>query len=65
MKFSIVIPCYNEDENIKQLLKEIHDLKINNTFEVIIVDDFSKNKILIDESILNIFRVFLEFRWSK
>jgi Glycosyl transferase family 2. len=40
--FSIVIPIYNESNNIKILLKEIYFiLKDNFLFEVIIVNDGS------------------------
>ena len=46
MKFSIVIPLFNEAENISKLNSEIiqvlNDLKnTNNEFEIIYVDDSS------------------------
>ena len=46
MQFSIVIPCYNEQDNIVILLDEIYNnLKnYNFSYEVIIVDDASNDK---------------------
>ncbi len=42
--FSIVIPIYNESQNIKSLVYEIfNSLKDHNNFEVIIVNDFSSD----------------------
>ena len=42
--FSIVIPIYNEAQNIKSLVYEIfNSLKDHNDFEVIIVNDFSSD----------------------
>ena len=38
----IIIPCYNEAENINKILGKINDLKIKNLF-VIIVDDSKKS----------------------
>jgi glycosyltransferase involved in cell wall biosynthesis len=51
MKFSIVIPLYNEDDNINQLnielIKAINKLKkYNNEFEIIYVDDGSTDRTL-------------------
>ena len=51
MNFSIVIPLYNESENINQLnlelLRALKDSKnINHEFEIIYVDDGSTDKTL-------------------
>ncbi len=44
MNFSIVIPVFNEQDNIIQLVEEIHEvLKDNYIFELIIVNDFSND----------------------
>lgn len=40
MKVSIVIPCYNECATIEQLLKAVHESKVDDK-EVIVVDDAS------------------------
>ena len=45
-EFSIVIPIFNEEKNIRQLVKEIYEQdEIKNKFELIFVNDKS-----IDES---------------
>lgn len=41
MKFSIIIPCYNEEGNIQQCLRRIPPLEIES--EYIVVDDGSKD----------------------
>ena len=41
---SIVIPCFNEEENIFLLLKEFEKITINNNFELILVDNGSVDK---------------------
>ena len=50
MKFSIVIPLYNEADNINQLnselLNAINDSNNNNEFEIIYVEDGSSDKTL-------------------
>ena len=45
-KLSIIVPVYNEEENIAQLHKEINDVckKNNYIYEIIIVDDGSIDK---------------------
>ena len=42
-EISVVVPCYNEAENINATNKKIHEnlLKITNNFEIIYVDDGS------------------------
>lgn len=45
MKFSIVVPCYNEEKNISSLLESIKELDYpQNDFEVIIVDNNCTDK---------------------
>lgn len=45
MLLSIIIPVYNEEKTIKQVLRKISRLKIKNwQFELIIVDDGSSDK---------------------
>tara|TARA_B100001250_G_C19803546_1_gene792218 strand:+ start:1273 stop:1965 length:693 start_codon:yes stop_codon:yes gene_type:complete len=54
MKFSIVIPLYNEEDNIELLIKEINEALFNleSLFEIILVDDGSEdNTIKIIKSI--------------
>ena len=41
IKLSIVIPCYNEEDYVENLLKEL--LKEVNPHEIIVVDDFSSD----------------------
>ena len=44
-KLSIIIPCYNEENNIEDLLKKVNDVKLENMEkEIIVVDDCSKDK---------------------
>jgi len=42
--FSIIIPTYNEKQNIIPLLKEIKKMLISKNFEVIVVDDNSPDQ---------------------
>ena len=45
IELSIVIPCYNEDENIFPLFDKINDLlSKNKNIEVIIIDNGSTDK---------------------
>ena len=43
MKLSIVIPCYNEEKTIKDIIHAIQNSGINN-YEIIIIDDCSTDK---------------------
>ena len=43
MKVSIIIPSYNEIDNIEKLLNSI--FQINNDFKVFIIDDSNDNAI--------------------
>lgn len=42
-KISIVIPAYNEADNIGTLISEIKQLELNSAYEIIIVDDASSD----------------------
>ena len=41
---SIVVPLYNEEDNVVLLTEKIHDSLIGYSYEIIYVDDFSKDK---------------------
>ncbi len=43
MKFSVIIPAYNEAENLPGLMRELHDAmgRLHGDFEVIVIDDGS------------------------
>jgi len=44
MKLSIVIPAYNEEKTILEVIKKVKKVRLNNvTKEIIIVDDFSND----------------------
>ena len=43
MKLSIIIPCYNEENTIKEIINKIID-KVNIDKEIIVIDDFSSDK---------------------
>ena len=43
MKFSIVIPVYNESKNLPLLISQIYNVLQNHTFELIIIDDNSSD----------------------
>jgi len=45
MELSVVIPVYNEEENIEPLMREIHGVlgPLGKTYEIIAVDDGSKD----------------------
>ena len=57
MNFSIVIPCFNEEKNILNLLKEIKESLAGLKYEIIIIDDSSTDLSL---EILNQARNFIE-----
>jgi glycosyltransferase involved in cell wall biosynthesis len=42
LKISIIIPCYNEINNLEKIIKKIHEQK-NIKKEIILVDDFSND----------------------
>jgi len=41
IKYSVVIPCFNESDNLELLLKSLIQLNIQNNLEIIIVDNGS------------------------
>ena len=44
--FSIIIPAYNEELALPNLLDEIYNINFNKVFEVIVVNDFSSDSTL-------------------
>ena len=44
IKYSVVIPCFNESDNLELLLKSLIQLNIQNNLEIIIVDNGSTDK---------------------
>jgi glycosyltransferase involved in cell wall biosynthesis len=45
MELSVVIPVYNEEENIEPLMREVDDVlsPLGKTYEIVAVDDGSKD----------------------
>ena len=44
---SIIIPCYNEEKNIIEILSKVNQVKLNKiNKEIIVIDDCSKDKTL-------------------
>ena len=44
MSFSIIIPFYNEEDNVKNLIHEIFEsLNIYNEYEIILINDGSND----------------------
>ena len=44
IKFSIILPCYNEYRNLKLLIPEILNIFKNKSFEILVVDDNSSDQ---------------------
>ena len=44
IKFSIILPCYNEYKNLKLLIPEILNIFKNKSFEILVVDDNSSDQ---------------------
>ena len=42
-KISLIIPCYNEEGNIKYLFKNFKKLKVFKNLEIVLVDNGSKD----------------------
>ena len=55
MKISVVIPCYNEEQTVLQIVKKVQGVLVDNEYEIIIIDDFSTDntKQAIDSIIAN------------
>ena len=47
MKLSIIIPCYNEEQYIEELLISLIEIISNYKFEIIVVDDCSEDSTLL------------------
>lgn len=43
MKYSVVIPCYNEEENLEDLVKKIKELTKRKNVEIVFVENGSKD----------------------
>ena len=64
MQISIILPTYNEKENIVRLIETIKKLNIEQTFEILIIDDnspdgtyqFSKDKFSNDNNVKIVLR---------
>ena len=64
MEISIILPTYNEKDNIVRLVETIKKLNLEQTFEILIIDDnspdgtyqFSKDKLSYDKNIKIILR---------
>jgi dolichol-phosphate mannosyltransferase len=47
MKLSIIIPAYNEEKTIQEILKRVHEVDLGNIKkEILVIDDGSKDKTL-------------------
>ena len=44
IKFSIILPCYNEYGNLKLLIPEILNIFKNKSFEILVIDDNSSDQ---------------------
>jgi len=55
MKISVVIPCYNEEQTVLQIVKLVQGVLVDNEYEIIIIDDLSTDntKQVIDSIIAN------------
>lgn len=60
MKLSIVVPCYNEAENIPLILKRFDDVIKRDDIEVILVDNKSK-----DDSLKVFERLLPKYKFAK
>ncbi len=66
MKISVIIPVYNEERYIEQVLKNVNDQKKNLELEVIISDDNSRDKTLeIIEKNKNLYDVLIKSEMNK
>lgn len=65
MKKLIIIPTYNEVENIAKLLNEIFNLKLEDDFSVLVVDDSSNDGTIEEVKKLNNKKVLLLQRPAK
>jgi len=46
VKVSIIVPCYNEEETIVEVVNEIRNLKLDHEKEIIVIDDGSTDQSL-------------------
>ena len=43
MKLSVIVPCYNEQGTIKQIINKVQNVSLQFEKEIIIVDDSSED----------------------
>lgn len=48
MKLSLIVPCYNEQDNVKTFTKTVNDILKNFSYEIIFINDGSKDNTLIE-----------------
>ena len=46
MKYSIIIPCYNEEENIVPLITKLDEIYKNKKMQIVLVNNGSMDKTL-------------------
>ena len=68
MEISIILPTYNEKDNIVRLVETIKKLNLEQTFEILIIDDnspdgtyqFSKDNLYNEKNVKIVLRKILE-----
>ena len=60
MKFTIIIPAYNEESTIKEILNRVSDQKNNHNLEIIVIDDASTDNTNIVEQNIHLVDKFLK-----
>lgn len=66
MKISVIIPVYNEERYIEQVLNKVNDEKKNINLEIIVSDDYSKdNTIKIIEKNKHLYDVLIKSQKNK
>ena len=60
MRVSLIIPCFNEEENLPILFNKLQNLKNNKSIEIVIVENGSTDNSL---SVLKSFTMFFKKRF--